>query len=136
MSFIVAGVDGGGSKTRVILADEAGTKLGEAVGPGSAVRPGTAEQSATVIASTLADALASCDMTDVAPRMLCVGVAGAGREGERDALLEALSARELAEELVVVPDFTIALEDAFGDGPGILLIGNKRTVRRLGSGVR
>jgi N-acetylglucosamine kinase-like BadF-type ATPase len=122
MSFIVAGVDGGGSKTRVILADEAGTKLGEAVGPGSAVRPGTAEQSATVIASTLADALASCDMTDVAPRMLCVGVAGAGREGERDALLEALSARELAEELVVVPDFTIALEDAFGDGPGILLI--------------
>ena len=122
MSFIVAGVDGGGSKTHVLITDESGTMLGEAVGPGSAVRPGTAAQSATVIASTLADALASCGMTDVAPRMLCVGVAGAGREGERDALLEALGTRDLAEELIVVPDFTIALEDAFGDGPGILLI--------------
>lgn len=122
MTFIVAGVDGGGSKTRVIIADESGTNLGEATGPGSAVRPGTAEQSAATIASTLADALASCGMSDVVPKMLCVGVAGAGREGERDALIEALGAMELAEELIVVPDFTIALEDAFGDGPGVLLI--------------
>jgi Predicted N-acetylglucosamine kinase len=122
MTFLVAGVDGGGSKTRVIITDEAGTKLGEAVGAGSAVRPGTAQQSAVTIASTLADALASCDVTDVAPRMLCVGVAGAGREGERDALLEALGALEVAEEVIVVPDFAIALEDAFGEGPGVLLI--------------
>jgi len=122
MSFIVAGVDGGGSKTHVIITDEAGTKVGEAFGAGSAVRPGTAEHAATVIASTLAEALASCHMAGMVPRMLCVGVAGAGREGERDALLEALGARELAEELIVVPDFTIALEDAFGEGPGILLI--------------
>lgn len=122
MTFLVAGVDGGGSKTHVIITDEGGTKVGEAVGPGSAVRPGTADRSATVIAGTLADALSSCGMPDVVPRMLCVGVAGAGREGERDALLEALGAREITEELIVVPDFTIALEDAFGDGPGILLI--------------
>ena len=122
MTFIVAGVDGGGSKTHVVLSDEAGTKVGEAFGAGSAVRPGTAEHAATVIASTLVEALASCHMAEMVPRMLCVGVAGAGREGERDALLEALGARELAEELIVVPDFTIALEDAFGEGPGILLI--------------
>ena len=122
MTLLVAGVDGGGSKTRVIIADEAGTHLGEAVGPGSAVRPGTAEQSATVIAETLAEALASCGMSEVVPKMLCVGVAGAGREGERDALIDALGARELAEDLIVLPDFTIALEDAFGEGPGVLLI--------------
>jgi N-acetylglucosamine kinase-like BadF-type ATPase len=122
MTFLVAGVDGGGSKTRVIIADEAGSQLGTAVGPGSAVRPGTAEQSAAIIASTLADALASCGMADVVPKMLCVGVAGAGREGERDAMIEVLGAMELAEDLIVMPDFTIALEDAFGDGPGVLLI--------------
>ena len=40
MTFIVVGVDGGGSKTRVLVADETGTKLGEVVGPASAVRPG------------------------------------------------------------------------------------------------
>ncbi len=122
MTFIVAGVDGGGSKTRIIIADGSGATLGEAVGPGSAVRPGAAEHSATVIASTLAEALASCGMADVVPHVLCVGVAGAGREPEREAILEALTAREIAEDVVIQSDFAIALEDAFGDGPGVLLI--------------
>ena len=49
MTFIVVGVDGGGSKTRVLVADETGSQLGEVVGPGSAVRPGQAERSADVI---------------------------------------------------------------------------------------
>ena len=80
MTFIVVGVDGGGSKTRVIVADEAGTQLGEVVGPGSAVRPGEAERSADVIAAAVRDALASCEMTHVVPKVLCVGVAGAGVE--------------------------------------------------------
>ena len=122
MTFIVIGVDGGGSKTRAIVADEHGTRLGEVVGPGSAVRPGQAERSADVIAAAVGDALASCGMTHVVPKVLCVGVAGAGREPEREALWQALVGRELAEETVVHPDFSIALDDAFGEGPGILLI--------------
>ena len=79
MTFIVIGVDGGGSKTRVIVADELGNQLAEVVGPGSAVRPGGAEHSADVIAAALADALAACEMTHVVPKVLCVGVAGAAR---------------------------------------------------------
>ncbi|MDQ2665087.1 MAG: hypothetical protein M3Z05_03675 [Gemmatimonadota bacterium] len=123
MTFLVAGVDGGGSKTRVIVADEHGTPLGEAVGPGSAVRPpGGAAHSATVIAAALAEALASCDMSGVVPRVLSVGVAGAARDAERDALIESLTVLEIAEDVVVVSDFSIALDDAFGDGPGVLLI--------------
>ena len=122
MTFIVIGVDGGGSKTRAIVADEHGTRLGEVVGPGSAVRPGQAERSADVITAAVGDALASCGMTHVVPKVLCVGVAGAGREPEREALWQALVGRELAEETVVHPDFSIALDDAFGEGPGILLI--------------
>ena len=122
MTFIVVGVDGGGSKTRVIVADEQGNPLAEVVGPGSAVRPGQAEHSADVIATTLADALASCEMTHVVPKVLCVGVAGAAREPERQALWQALAGRDLAEEIVIHPDFSIALDDAFGDGPGVLLI--------------
>ena len=122
MTFIVAGVDGGGSKTRVIVADEQGTQLADVVGPGSAVHPGQAEHSADVIAATLGDALASCDMTHVVPKVLCVGVAGAAREPERQALWQSLAGRDLAEEVVIHPDFSIALDDAFGEGPGVLLI--------------
>jgi glucosamine kinase len=122
MTFIVAGVDGGGSKTHVIIADETGQQLGEVVGPGSAARPGEIEHSADVIAATLRDALASCEMSHVTPKVVCVGVAGAARDPEREQLWTALMGREVAEEVVVHPDFSIALDDAFGDGPGILLI--------------
>jgi len=122
MTFIVIGVDGGGSKTRVIVADEQGNQLSEVVGPGSAVRPGAAEHSADVIAAALADALAACEMTHVVPKVLCVGVAGAAREPERQAIWQALAGRDIAEEVVIHPDYSIALDDAFGDGPGVLLI--------------
>jgi len=122
MSTIVIGIDGGGSKTRVIVADESGAPLGEVVAPGSAVRPGQHEHSADVITAAVNDALASCNMGHVMPKVLCVGVAGAGREPERQALWQALAGREVAEEVVVHPDFSIALDDAFGEGPGVLLI--------------
>lgn len=128
MTFIVIGIDGGGSKTHAMVADETGRVIGETVGPGSAVRPGQAEHSANVIADVVRDALASCDMTHVTPRALCVGVAGAGREAERQELWQALVGRELATELVVHSDFSIALDDAFGDGPGILLISGTGSV--------
>ncbi|NUO38017.1 MAG: hypothetical protein HOQ31_05360 [Gemmatimonadaceae bacterium] len=128
MTFIVIGVDGGGSKTRVIVADEQGTALGEVVGPASGVKPGRADASADVIAESVRDALASCEMTHVVPKVLCIGVAGVGRDSERQALWQALAGRELAEEVVVHPDYSIALDDAFGDGAGILLISGTGSV--------
>jgi glucosamine kinase len=128
MTSIVIGVDGGGSKTRAIVADEHGTHLGEVVGPASGVKPGQAETSAEVIAATVRDALASVEMTHVVPKVVCIGVAGVSNEKERQALWQALVGREIAEEIVVHPDFSIALDDAFGDGPGILLISGTGSV--------
>jgi glucosamine kinase len=67
-------------------------------------------------------------MSHVTPRALCVGVAGAGRETERRELWQALVSRDLAAELVIHSDFSIALDDAFGDGPGVLLISGTGSV--------
>ena len=128
MSFVVVGVDGGGSKTRVLVADEHGAPLGDVVVAGSAVRPGGAESSADTIVAGVRDALASCEMTHVVPRVLCVGVAGAGRDPERQLLWQALVEREIAEDVVVHPDFSIALDDAFGEGPGVLLVSGTGSV--------
>jgi glucosamine kinase len=128
MTSIVIGVDGGGSKTRVIVADEQGVQLGSAEGAGCAVRPGEADRSGEMIAELCRDALASCAMTHVTPKVLCVGVAGVGREGERQALWQDLVSRELAEEVVVHADAAVALDDAFGDGAGILLIAGTGSV--------
>jgi len=128
MTYIVIGIDGGGSKTHAMVADETGRTIAETVGPGSAVRPGKAEDSANVIADVVRDALASCEMTHVTPRVLSIGVAGAGRETERQELWQALVSRDLAAELVIHSDFSIALDDAFADGAGVLLISGTGSV--------
>lgn len=128
MSVIVVGVDGGGSKTRVVVADESGKALGSIEGPASAVRPGAVEHSADVIAACVRDALAHAGMEHVVPKVLYVGVAGVGREPEREALWQALVAREVAEDVAVHPDAMIALDDAFAEGAGVLLIAGTGSV--------
>jgi len=76
----------------------------------------------------VADALAVAEHADIAPSVLSVGVAGVGREPERHALERALASRGLADEIVVQPDAMVALEDAFGEGAGILLIAGTGSV--------
>ncbi|MBX7119969.1 MAG: hypothetical protein K1X31_13330 [Gemmatimonadaceae bacterium] len=126
MAHLVVGVDGGGSKTQVLVA-EGRKELATLTGGPSAIRPGEALHSAEVIGALVRDALAVAER-DVKPRTLVVGVAGAGREKERRTLLRALEGEQLADEVVVVTDGEIALADAFGDGPGILLVSGTGSV--------
>jgi glucosamine kinase len=128
MTQIVVGIDGGGSKTHVIVADESGTKLGEAFGPGSAVRPGQADSSADVIESALREALSTAGHAETRPAVTYIGVAGVGRDTQRLEFLDALRTRDLGADVIVQSDFSIALDDAFGDGPGILLIAGTGSV--------
>lgn len=127
MSHLVVGVDGGGSKTQVIVADGRGKELAQLTGAASAIRPGEALHSAEVIGALVRDTLATAEREE-RPRVLVVGVAGAGREKERKALLRALEGEGVADEVIVLTDGEIALEDAFGDGPGILLVSGTGSV--------
>jgi glucosamine kinase len=123
MSEIVIGVDGGGSKTRVLVGTADGEILTSLDGPKSAVAPGEAAQSAEVIGELVTRALAEIAQPGaVVPRVLYCGVAGTGREEERKALHAALDAKELAEEVVIDSDGLIAMYDALEDRPGILLV--------------
>ncbi len=122
MIGLVIGVDAGGSRTRVIIADASGETVATSEREGSAVKPGDIERSASIIAAAVRDALSALDPTLGAPRALCAGVAGVGREKERRALSEALLNESLADDVLVVTDAEIALADAFGDEAGIVLI--------------
>lgn len=119
---IVVGVDAGGSKTRVIVATDEGETLAEIVGAGASMAPGNAEYCAEIIAALVLTALESAERSGSVPRALYAGVAGTGREAEQMALQDALSRRELADDVVVETDASIALADAFGDRSGVLLI--------------
>lgn len=128
MAQIVVGVDGGGSKTQVIVANGKGKELASLTGDASAVRPGEALHSAEVIGALVRDALAAAEVADK-PTLLVAGVAGTGRDKERKALLRALRGEGLADEVEVVADAEVALTDAFGrDGAGILLVAGTGSV--------
>lgn len=121
MKELVAGVDGGGSTTRLILASDKGEELATVEGGKSAMRPGEASQSAAVIADLMREALSSAGVLEI-PAVLYCGLAGVGREEERRDLENELNRLGVAEEVVVDTDAAIALVDAFGDGPGIIVI--------------
>ncbi|MEK7401639.1 MAG: BadF/BadG/BcrA/BcrD ATPase family protein [Gemmatimonadota bacterium] len=122
MHSIVIGVDGGGTKTRALLANERGERIAETTGGGSAVHPMDIERSAAVIAGVVRDVLQQGKKTSDHVKVLCVGVAGVGREPERSRLHDALTREQLADDVLVEPDFAVALDDAFGDGSGVLLV--------------
>ena len=114
MTDFVAGVDGGGSKTRVILADIRGKSARgrdrSRLGDGIRAR----EQCAEVIGALVQRALNEAGVIDRLPKVLVAGVAGVGRPVEDSALDIALDDLEIADEVVVAGDGEIALTDAFG----------------------
>src|ERR1700716_3877196 len=122
MSEIVIGVDGGGSKTTVLVGTAEGEVLATVDGPKSAVAPGQAARSADVIAELVTRALSEIAQPGaVFPRVLYCGVAGTGREEERRALHAALDAKELAEEVIIDSDGLIAMYEAFHARARILM---------------
>ena len=128
ISPLVVGIDGGGTRTRVILADANGTVLARAEGPGTALRPGEESVAADIIQSLIGEVLASAQRPDVRPAVCVVGVAGAGQERAAQALWSALATRRVADDVSVQADATIALEDAFGDTAGVLLVSGTGSV--------
>jgi N-acetylglucosamine kinase-like BadF-type ATPase len=116
---LVVGVDAGGTKTVAAVA-QAGKELARETGPAGTVRPGRVLASATAIASTVRQALAR--VGKVRADKTVVGAAGVGREEERKALHAALRAEGIAAVVHITTDIEIALEAAYGKGPGIVLL--------------
>ena len=125
---LIVGVDGGGSRTRVILADANGTVLARTEGAATALMPGYESAAADVIKALIGEVLATAERTETRPSVCVVGVAGAGQERAAQALWSALASRRVADDVSVLPDASIALEDAFGDNAGVLLISGTGSV--------
>jgi N-acetylglucosamine kinase-like BadF-type ATPase len=118
MSPVLVGADVGGSSTRVVVSDGSRV-LGTAEGPGAALRPERVLASAATIADVVRRALANAGR--LRADAIVIGAAGGGREAEREELRQALRVESLTEKLRVTTDIEIALEAAFGSGPGIVL---------------
>ena len=121
------GADAGASHTTAAVANEHGTVLVRSDGPAGAMRPGEAAGAAARILETCRDALRKAER-ELRGDVLMVGAAGVGREEERLALQAALEESELAPRVSVTVDGAIALQAAFGDAPGIVLLAGTGSV--------
>ena len=125
---LVVGVDGGGTRTRVLLADANGNVLARTEGAATSLQPGHEAVAADIIKVLIADVLAMAERTETRPAVCVVGVAGAGQERAAQALWSALATRRIADDVSVQADATIAMDDAFGDSAGVLLIAGTGSV--------
>ena len=119
MTFFL-GIDGGGTKTRCVLGDENSVlALGTASGC-SVLRVGEA-----CARDSLAGAIhEACVQAGVSPKQIartCAGIAGAGDDGIAS-VLQRLLIEIVAGAIEVIGDMEVALESAFGGGPGIVVI--------------
>lgn len=115
------GVDGGGTRCRAVVVDAACRELGRAEGGPALIDPRRPEEAARVVAA-LARAAAESAGAERPVRGLWAGLAGAGPRAARTAVRDILAAAGLAEAVAVGGDVEAARTDAFGDGPGILLV--------------
>jgi glucosamine kinase len=122
---IYLGIDGGGSKTSCLIGDETSILGAGTGGASNVVRVGEA-QTRQSLTTAIRQA---CRVANLEPSQIagvCVGLAGAARpevsELVRGIVSEVISGKIKPAEIKVVGDMVIALEAAFGSGPGVIVI--------------
>ena len=114
------GIDGGGSKTRCALGDETSVLASSMVGGSNLVPLGEA-RAREAIHAAIRQACATANVSPNRIRQVCIGAAGAARP-EIAAKIRAILAEVTPAAVEVVGDMVIALEAAFGSGPGAIAI--------------
>jgi N-acetylglucosamine kinase-like BadF-type ATPase len=114
------GIDGGGSKTKCAIGDDTTTLASATAGPGNITRIGEARARES-IHQAITQACAAAEISPQQITSACIGAAGAARQEIAEAV------RRFAAELIpgkikIVGDMEIALQAAFGAGPGIIVI--------------
>lgn len=114
------GIDGGGSKTSCLVADE-DSVLGSGSAAGSNVVRVGEGRAGEALSAAIRQA---CTVANIAPSQVhrtCVGVAGAARPEIGD-VVRRLVGGIVGGEIEVCGDMVVALHAAFGNGPGIVVI--------------
>jgi len=114
------GIDGGGTKTTCAVGNESRLLATATAGPSNIVRVGEVQARESLHQSVRQ----ACAATGIAPAQVahtCVGGSGAARP-EFAAIIRRALAEILPTPIEVVGDMQIALEAAFDNGPGVVVI--------------
>jgi N-acetylglucosamine kinase-like BadF-type ATPase len=119
MAFFL-GIDGGASKTACVVGDERSV-LGRGLGGSCNLTRVSEAEARESLAAAIQQACAQSQITPAQITRTCVGAAGAARPEVSQVVRRVVSGL-VPGEVEVVGDMVIALEAAFGGGPGVLVI--------------
>jgi glucosamine kinase len=119
VSFFL-GIDGGGSKTVCVIGDDNSILGSGESGPSNIVRAGEAEARVAITAA-IQHACAEAKINASQINRTCIGIAGGAGPETAQAIRRILS-EIVSGDVEVVGDMVIALEAAFSDGPGVVVV--------------
>ena len=119
MAFFL-GIDGGGSKTSCVVGDEKSV-LGSGVAGGSNIIRAGEDSARRALHEAIRQAHTAAKVKPSQIERVCAGLAGAARPEVRETA-HRLIAEIVPGEVEIVADMEIALEAAFGHGPGVMVI--------------
>ena len=124
----VIGIDGGGTKTLGVIADSSGKLLKSTKRDSSNYLQVGIDKAKENLLSMLDELAASQNMGRNQIESVCLGMAGAGRQEDRDTISQALRSAGLTTRLQIVPDFLIGLAAGTLSEPGIIVISGTGSV--------
>ena len=123
MASLLLGIDGGGSKTRALLADHAGAVLATGVAGSSNYQVVGFDTATGALRAAVADAFQHAGRNPATPiAAACFGLAGVGRPADRELFRRWLSSTGIAQHSAVVGDMELVLAAGTPDGYGVALI--------------
>jgi glucosamine kinase len=126
MSYLV-GIDGGGTRTTLAIADAGGREIVRRSGPSGLVDPRRPSATADLLVSLVREAALAAGFEGPA-LALCAGLAGVGNRTEREIVERTLARSGVAGHVAVRSDGETALIGALGGRPGLLLIAGTGSV--------
>lgn len=114
------GIDAGGTKTTCVLGDDNSVLSSATAGGSNVVRCGEAA-ARTELQSAIRTACSTAKVKPSQINRLCIGMAGAARPAI-DSIVRSAIAETYPGEVLLVGDMVIAMEAAFGSGPGVIVI--------------
>ena len=118
----VIGVDGGGTKTDVILVSHEGSIIGRILGSSTNYQAVGGEKLKLKITSLIKKLLNETNVRENEISHLYLGLAGAGRKSDQDTIKKCFDDTDFKGKITVESDTRIAMAGAFGNRPGIILI--------------
>jgi glucosamine kinase len=116
----VLGIDAGGTKTVCLLANEDGTILSAARGPGANLQVAGELEVEKVLHHVMDTALDG--RQDARPKAVCLGIAGVDREDDSRIVSAIMRRITPGSRVLVVNDALVALEAGAPGAPGIVII--------------